>query len=275
MKFKRECKFCENTYDALLTECPKCHEPNPDGDALTTKNISVYPWWKQVMFFAVGYLGFQIVGLIIAFITMVFVDKSTAQYSAVVNFTSYTIVFGGLVCISIPKFGELFKSFKSYKPYVAGLVGFVAIMAFNLTYNIFIQALGIKMNDNANEEAVTSIVTLYPILSILIFGFVGPICEELTYRVGLFSLTRRLNRWAPYLITIVVFAFIHFDMSCFFSGDMNVVVNELLNMPLYMFAGFVMSFIYDRFGLAGSITAHTLNNTVSIGLTIVADKLGI
>ena len=275
MKFKKECKFCENTYDALLTECPKCHEPNPDVDALTTKNISVYPWWKQIMFFGVGWLGFQAIGTVIAFITMIFVDKTTATYYAIVNFLSYMLLFGALVCISIPKFGELFKSFKSYKPYVAGIVGFIAIYAFNITYSIILQVLQIKISDNANESAITSIVTLYPLLSLLVFGIIGPVCEELTYRVGLFTLTRRLARWAAYLITIFIFAFIHFDWGCFNSGDTSIIINELINMPLYLFAGFAMSFIYDRFGLAGSITAHTLNNTVSIALTIVADKLGV
>ena len=48
--------------------------------------------------------------------------------------------------------------------------------------------------------------------------------------------------------------------------------NELLNMPLYLFAGFAFSFLYDKFGLAASFTSHALNNLVSIISTIILIK---
>ncbi|MBP5694703.1 MAG: CPBP family intramembrane metalloprotease, partial [Bacilli bacterium] len=107
---------------------------------------------------------------------------------------------------------------------------------------------------------------VYPITCLFIFGLIGPICEEITYRVGLFSLLKRKNRALAYLVTIAVFALIHFN----FSNDPATLLNEIINLPYYMFAAFAFSFAFDKFGFAASATAHISNNLISLFLVVMA-----
>ena len=83
---------------------------------------------------------------------------------------------------------------------------------------------------NDNENAIDSITNAYPLLSLLVFGIMGPVVEEFTYRVGLFSFIRRFNRPAAYIITIAIFALIHFNFQS------TNIVNELINLPSYIVA---------------------------------------
>lgn len=279
-KLIKTCEYCKGKYDPLLEICPKCGEVNKDEDLKEYKNIVPLHWLKQLFLAVGGSIGFQLVSLIIQIIIIfaLGITKDTSQEemlraTALINFISYGVLIGalmGTINVDVPK---LFKSFAKWVPYVAGLIGLIAIFAFNFMYNLTLTIIGIKIGDNSNESGINSIIGMYPVLSILIFGLVGPICEELTYRVGLFSVLRRVNKWLPYLVVILVFALIHFDFSAiveFNNPDyFTNLINEILNLPLYAFAGFTFSFLYDKFGLASSITAHTLNNLLSIGLAFI------
>lgn len=279
-KFIKTCEYCKGKYDPLLETCPKCGEVNKDEDLKEYKNIVPLHWLKQLFLAVGGSIGFQLVSFIIQIIIIfaLGITKDSSQEellraTALINFISYGILIGalmGTINVDVPK---LFKSFAKWVPYVAGLIGLIAIFAFNFMYNLTLTIIGINIGDNSNESGINSIIGMYPVLSILIFGLVGPICEELTYRVGLFSVLRRVNKWLPYLVVIFVFALIHFDFTAIVEFDkpsyFTNLINEILNLPLYAFAGFTFSFLYDKFGLASSITAHTLNNLLSIGLAFI------
>jgi membrane protease YdiL (CAAX protease family) len=128
------------------------------------------------------------------------------------------------------------------------------LIGLNLVYEL----LGIRVEDNSNQETITQLTLSFPFLSFITFVFLGPIVEEITYRLGLFSLVRRYNRWLGYLITALVFGFIHFDYG---SADY---MNELINMPLYVFAGVLFTFIYEKEGFEVATLTHILNNGFSI-----------
>ena len=121
---------------------------------------------------------------------------------------------------------------------------------------------------NENELQSRAIIDTYPILSILVLGIIGPICEELTYRLGMFSLIGRINRVLAYIITSLVFALMHMN----FSSNANIVV-ELLNLPSYIFAGVAFCFAYDKFSLPCSLTAHTLNNLFAVIFQIILNNI--
>ena len=279
-KFKKTCEYCKVQYDPLLPNCPKCGEENKDSDLKDYKNIIPLPWFKQLILLLVGSLGFQILSFIIQIIVLfiVRIDSSTPietriMVTGIINFVAYFILILALLGTVSNDMPKLFKSFANWIPYVAGLVGLIAIFGFNFIYNLFLTVLNIGISDNTNESGITQIIGMFPVLSFVVFGVLGPVCEELTYRVGLFSLLRRVNKWLPYLVVILVFALIHFDFEALFSFQdpdwLAKLTNELLNLPLYAFAGFTFSFLYDRFGLASSITAYTLNNLLSIGLSFI------
>lgn len=241
----------------------------------TAKNISILKPHRQLTLFLVGLIGLVAASFLIElFMVLIARGVSPTDYdyetfvssslaSLIVNGTAY--VTAGCVFIILIKndTNEIFKSFKDWKPYVAALIGFSMIILFNLAYSVFISALGISMSDNTNEISVSNIVVDFPLASLLIFGIIGPFCEELTYRVGLFTLTRRVNRILAYAVTIIIFTLIHFTYN---SPN---IVNELLNIPCYAFGAFVITYLYDRYGLASSLSAHITNNLVSIGLTVI------
>ena len=239
------------------------------------KNVSMLKPWKQLMLFLAGFLGLILLTYLIQFLmSLISRSVSPTDYdyemfinsnlaNMILNGSAYLILTVIFIILISDESHEIFKSFKNWQAYVAAGIGFALIISFNLIYNSILSLANVGISDNANETSLNTMVSQFPIASMLIFAFIGPACEEITYRIGLFSLTRRVNRILAYVVTIVVFTLIHFD---FLSKNM---VNELLNIPFYAFAAFVFTFLYDRFGLAASLSAHITNNVLSIGATIL------
>ncbi|MCQ3034740.1 MAG: CPBP family intramembrane metalloprotease [Bacilli bacterium] len=258
-------------------KCPNCEEANSaNADAVKNPNGAVFAWWKQLVLFLVGWIGFQVIANVIA-IVILNADLAEIVKSAITNFGGYTVLIIGMGLIAWADWKKLFKSFKGWKPYVFGLAGFAAIMAFSRVWSIICSFIPLDVTDNANQSAATNIVTSYPIIGFIILGFVGPICEELTYRVGLFSLTKRVNRVFGYVITLVIFAFIHFDFlsiaESMKTGNWDIFLNEILNLPFYLFAGLTFTFLYEKYGFASSLAAHVTNNAYSVIMTILLQYL--
>ncbi len=232
--------------------------------------------WKQILFFTIGLFGLTVISLLIQIIVQLAARRTivsdynyqtfmgSSTFDMIVNGSTYLIIAVIFLILMKDDTNEFFKSFKDWKPYVAAAIGFSAILTFNLFYNLILNATGVVISDNANESSLNSIVSDFPFLSLLIFALIGPIVEEFTYRVGLFSLLKRVHISLAYVVTIIVFTFIHFDFQS------NNMVNELLNIPFYMFAAATFCFLYHRFGLASSISAHVTNNLLSIGTAIIA-----
>ena len=238
------------------------------------------PLWKQLTLFGVGLFGLQIISLIIqVFLVLIYRQNHTqaeleifldsVQVNAILNFSIYAIVFAILALILFKDNIRVLKTFKNWVVPVSAIIGYLAILAFNYIYGIVLNVAGVSISDNANESGITSIVKAYPLLSVIIFGMVGPICEEITYRLGLYSSLRRVNKYLAFILTILIFAFIHFDFTAFNASDPTVLRNEFLNLPYYLFAAFVFCFLYEKFGFASSLSAHITNNLVSIISTII------
>ena len=117
--------------------------------------------------------------------------------------------------------------------------------------------------DNVNQASVESIATSYPLIGIFIMGMVGPICEELTYRVGLYSFLRRINKYLALVVTAIVFAMIHFTF------DAKDIVEELWSFPSYLISGVILTLAYERRGPACSITAHVCYNLIAVLMIMV------
>ncbi len=265
----------------------------------TTKNRKLNAYTLKCLgLFLIGWLGLKIASTLVQLFVMLFkevpVEEALAfiingdvtqsvylalspnSASMLVNALAYAIV-ALVMCLLMNKdLVEHIKSFKNGKAFVAGLVGFVLILTFNNVYRSLVNPL-YPVSDNVNEESLDSIITIYPLCSILVFGILGPIVEELTYRAGLFTLTKKKNKVFAYVVTILVFAFIHFSFESVVSasqtGDTSWLINELLNMPTYMFAAAVFIYLFDNFGFAGSASAHLINNLISIVTQIIVSKL--
>jgi membrane protease YdiL (CAAX protease family) len=106
-----------------------------------------------------------------------------------------------------------------------------------------------------------------PIISLITFGFLGPIVEEWTYRLGLFQYLKGRSKWLAYLVTLTIFGLIHFDFST------TNLTNELFNLPIYLVAGAWFCFLYDRFGLKVAMATHIFNNLLSVMSILLSSEL--
>lgn len=270
---KKYCDCCEQKYDITLDKCPKCKAENEEQPK-EFKPLANITMWKQLAIFGVGWMGLQIIATILQLIFL----KANGPYESLeaelellnnpdigmaINSITYVLTFLILGILLSKEITKLFKSFKSWKPYVAAAICFTAMMVFNLVYPLLLESAGVTFGDNQNEAGLQEITQNYQLLSILIFALIGPVCEELTYRVGLFTFLKRINKWLAYGVTMIFFTLIHFGFG---ADDM---INELINIPFYLIAAFGFTFIYDKFGFAASITAHVLNNIVSLTLATV------
>lgn len=191
-----------------------------------------------------------------------FFYQNSVNFSASVNFAAYFVLFGIIVAIIAPQFTKILDSIKTKKGRLFGLFfGFALLLITSAVSSVFNLIPHAGVNDN--ESSIQAISSSYPVLSIIVFGFLGPICEEFTYRVGLFSLIRKWKRAPAYIITCLVFGLIHFNFG---SSD---IVNELINIPSYIVAGLLLCYFYEYKGLSASIIAHVINNLFAIILPMI------
>lgn len=212
---------------------------------------------REILLFVFGFVGFQTLGTI-ASIILVFINKKaemTAAQSAIVNVVCYAITAVALIITIFPCIKKFFlKQFGKFKPYAFGIIGGAVLLAISSGYSSLLQEIGVGVN--ANETGVREIISYSPLLAFIMIVILGPLCEELTYRVGLFNLCSRKSRVLAYVVVTAVFALLHFNPL-----GTNIVV-ELLNLPDYLIAGFILCYLYDKFGLPACLVAHMLNNLI-------------
>ena len=206
--------------------------------------------WKRALLLTIGNaFTLSVISLILSL-----AFKSTAiNNDAALTFITYSILFVGLMAVILFDVPKFLSQFKNWKAYVMGAGIGIGIIVFDIIYFNFVN-LFYQSSVGGNETGIRSIIALYPVASILIFGFIGPACEELTYRVGLFGLCKKLNIVFAYIITGLVFGLIHFDFQ---SADL---INELICLPTYIVPGVLFALCYDKFGFACSYVAHVTNN---------------
>ena len=256
---KKKCENCQSEYDVVEATCPACGTQNEEVQKLRiNQNIIWLPWWRQLLIFLIGILGLQIAATVLSIIFLQTLGD-TLEASLTVNALAYVLALGGIAIGLYPYYKRCLGSFKKWLPYVIGLAGAIAIYLLNAFYGSIISQF-IETTNNENESTAESMLTAYPAISMIMIVILGPVCEELTYRVGLFSLLKRVNTALAYVVVAVIFGFIHFNFGAIFGGN---IVNELANLPFYMGAGLVMCYLYDKFGLAASLTAHITNNLIS------------
>ena len=221
---------------------------------LNTQNAFQAPLWKKVFFASFGTAGLMIISLITALIVY-FINQQEDDAKTVL--ITYSILFAVMFTIAAFDIPKLKNDFKKYQSYVyGGLMGF-AILGVTMSYTGIVN-LFYQFNINENELSAQNIINTYPVASIFIIGMAGPICEELTYRVGIFSLLNKVNKYLAFAVTTVVFAFAHFDISSTHIAD------EFINLPAYLASGFMLTFAYYKLGFVGSMSAHITNNLIAV-----------
>ena len=275
---KKRCEKCENIYDMMDYECSHCHNPNEDFyQTKTSDRVVNIPLLHQILVLGIGLFGLNVLTFLVEVFVLAFngfnndVLKEAGTLALTVSISYFTL-FAAMMVFVILNRTKFIRPFTHWAPYVSGIVGGAAILGLSIAYSALVQQL-YPVGDNANQTAVVDCLKASPFVIFIVLSFIGPFCEELTYRVGLFSLLNRWSKIAAYLISLFVFAFIHFDFTALItlvqSNDPQPLIVELLNIPSYLIAGAALAFLYDRFGFASSLTAHIVNNVYSCIMILV------
>lgn len=221
---------------------------------------------KNFLLFLVGFAGLDIIGILagqILFMVSGLPTEQLEEYASSIQFlSSYNIIRYSVVAVMMAlllakDFTKFIPQFKRFMPYFKGLSYGILLIIVSVSYNLFLEVIGVATTDNANQTAVVNLVKTYPIISAIWIPFLGPIIEELTYRLGLYDGVKKWNKVAAYVAVALIFGFIHFDYT---STNL---LNEFLALPSYILAGLLLSYVYEKEGIVASSVAHIFNNLFS------------
>ena len=263
----KKCSNCESYYDPTLNQCPVCHKSNELYEQRHTPNsiVFLHPISQIGLFLA----GFAYCGMLISQITATVLFRQIADEGlakSLILFFAYLMMLGGLLTIVFTTRRQLFfEKFTRRIDYLFGLAYAGAIFVTGLLVGIIVNCFHQGTNDN--QKAAIDLINNYPIFATFVICLIGPICEELTYRVGLYSFFRRINIYVAFIVTTLIFALIHFDFT---SKD---IIGELWSLPSYLICGFLLTLAYEHRGPACSMTAHIVYNTSAMFAIIIGNWL--
>ncbi len=237
------------------------------------KGVIEIPLIKNLLLFLVGWLGLSIFATIISLIITSIIDVNNASESytitlnCIVNFGAYLLLFVTLFIIMGKELiKRVFKDYAKIKKILKGLMFGVIVLGAQLIYNLIIQTLFPNITSNNNQSNVVAMIHSQPIMMFISVVILAPICEEVTYRLGLFGAIYKKNRILAHILAALFFGLLHsiFLSSDVFTASGEEMLNELLNLPSYIIPGLIFSIAYENENsLATSITAHMVNNVVS------------
>ena len=137
-------------------------------------------------------------------------------------------------------------------------------------------SIGLDLSVNTNQSILIILIQKQPIITGITVVLLGPLLEELTYRYGLFELISRKNKTLAFILTSLIFGFIHFDFeSCFYANNtfgfyLEPFLIEILNIPSYILSGTVLCYAYYKEdNIATPFMAHVYNNALSFILILL------
>ncbi|AWV34635.1 type II CAAX endopeptidase family protein [Paenibacillus sp. FSL H7-0716] len=114
---------------------------------------------------------------------------------------------------------------------------------------------------SVNEVNLRTMLSSYPFIFTVNVVWIGPLIEELVYRVTIYSTIRRKSRLLAYLISSFLFGFQHVYRAVVFQGNYN----EIWNIFSYMTAGLIFAYLYEkRKNILVPIGAHMFSNGLSV-----------
>ena len=114
--------------------------------------------------------------------------------------------------------------------------------------------------DNLNDQAILAQIGAAPYSTILILVFLAPIVEEAVFRGYIFGNLRETSRTAAYVVSCLLFAFLHVWQFVVLNHDLSYLI-----MVQYFVPGLVMAWTFEKSGsLWGSILLHCTINGLSV-----------
>lgn len=139
-------------------------------------------------------------------------------------------------------------------------MGLVALYGLNeLAYRLTSALAGGRIN--LNDVSISAQINAAPRSMLLIVVFLAPFVEEVLFRGLVFGGLRGRSRLAAYLVSCVLFAFLHVWQHAWGSRD----AAYLWLMLQYLAPGAVLAWAYDHSGtLWTSVALHGLVNALSV-----------
>lgn len=114
---------------------------------------------------------------------------------------------------------------------------------------------------SVNQNHMVELMRRYPVIMPLMTVLVGPIIEELVYRVSVFRALVGRSRLLAYVLSSLLFGFQHVMQAVVFDQNYT----ELWNMLPYIASGLWISYLYDRRrNILVPLLVHILNNLLGV-----------
>lgn len=232
-------------------------------------------WLQHIILFFVGFFLLSVLASIVGkFLKPIGAGGNTALMATLLSFIVYLLMFTilSIILYFFKILKPLYIDFITLKPYLKGVFyGFIVIIA-SVSYSSFVRLIMGPQDSNQNQQAIENVLINYPILNFVWIVICGPLVEEYIYRIGLFGGLRKVNRILAYVVSGIVFGFIHFTIPYTDGGivDTQMLIIEFVNIPSYIISGLLFAYIYEKEGFATSGLAHITNNFVSFIVTIIA-----
>lgn len=178
--------------------------------------------------------------------------QNTIYYYAV--FAATVIIFHGLLGRTSKKL--LDNGATALKTLLAGLVAMYGLneLAYRLTRALM------DNRTNLNDTAINAQINAAPLTTLLIVIFLAPFVEEVLFRGLIFGGLRSQSRLLAYLVSCLLFAFLHVWQYAWGSHD----IAYFWLMVQYLVPGVVLAWAYDHSGtLWTSIGLHAVVNALS------------
>lgn len=261
-------------------------------------------FWKNIILFIWGSGFYFLLNYLMNLIFDRFYNSMGENlYNIVLMNACYGLLLLGFIIFFIVdrKSGKaLLRSFKGYKQYLFGLIIYIIGYILEIMINVIISKVYGNTNVNTNESGLRDMISYSPWAIFFPIVIFGPICEEMTYRVGLYGLIAKKNKWVAIIVSAIVFGLLHFSFSSIFAvinydnllaNQSNILkyldsagnvlyytkdqviqnlITELLNLPAYILSGLLFGFAYAHTGkITTSLTAHILNNLISTLMSMI------
>lgn len=266
------------------------------------------PLWMKWIFFLLGWVGFQLLSIVVQMVCLpLYVKLGKGMFNALMMLLVYglLVLFFAIFFIVDEKMRKaLIDDFKDFRAILFGIGIFALILVLeNFISRIYTLAFPTIYGSNANQQGLQSDVMASPVMLFFPIVLFAPFTEEMTYRLGLLDATGEKKRWVGILVSAIIFGLIHFSFDSVFQfvrydqlvkegasslikvnganpvfytklEVRNMMINEFLNLPVYMLAGALMGLGYCRTGkISTSITAHVCNNLLSfLAMVIVSSN---
>ena len=238
---------------ATLDISPVPHQKNngfQNPEKLSFKN-------RLAMFFiGFSYGGLFLIEILGALIVTGLIEDNKPLANIVLESFAYGVLFIIFLVIAFQNKKHFIEEFKGKHKWINGLIlGFVCL-ALELLLSTVISVL-FPSDTNANQAVVESLTKSYPTIMLIVTVIIGPMCEELTYRVGLYGALREKNKNIAFIVSGLLFALMHMSFTD------TTLLAELTALPIYLLIAYFLNYAYEKHGLACSYVTHMILNLMS------------